>query len=101
MTFDGLSWLKGVSLSSWRVRHSAVLVLEMFETRRRCYRMVYEPICLISYTLVDVSAPLLKRMVEMAASDEDDDVRLASIRFLSTICQSHQLDRTEFNEPVT
>jgi hypothetical protein len=40
-------------------------------------------------------------MVDMAALDENDDVRLASIRFLSTIRQSHQLDRTLFNGPVT
>ncbi|RXW17899.1 hypothetical protein EST38_g7957 [Candolleomyces aberdarensis] len=75
LTFDGLRWLEKASLSTrWRVRQSAVLVLNIFEKQ------------------LDINTPLLKKMVELAALDDDDDVRLASIRLLSTICQGRHLN---------
>jgi hypothetical protein len=42
--------------------------------------------------LVEISTSLLKRLGEMAASAETDELRLESIRLLSTICKDHGKD---------
>ncbi|RXW17694.1 hypothetical protein EST38_g8163 [Candolleomyces aberdarensis] len=71
---NGLAWLEaaGKEPSLWLVRNNAVLVLEIFIEQ-------------LDFT----NENLLRRLVEWAGADEDDDVRRSSLRLISTICKQH------------
>ncbi|RXW24839.1 hypothetical protein EST38_g994 [Candolleomyces aberdarensis] len=71
---DALTWLEtaAVQPSWWWVRHNAVLVSETFINQ-------------LDLTNED----FIKKLVELAGTDEDDDVRRSSVKLISTICKDH------------
>ncbi|RXW11746.1 hypothetical protein EST38_g14109, partial [Candolleomyces aberdarensis] len=73
---DALTWLEtaAVQPSSSRARRDAVLVSGIFINQ-----------------LDLTNKNLLKKLVEWAATDEDDDVRRSSIGLITSICKDHYL----------
>ncbi|KAF6763750.1 hypothetical protein DFP72DRAFT_482645 [Ephemerocybe angulata] len=73
LKIDALKWIETATVLPsyrWRVRHNGVLVLETFVKR-----------------LETENKELLKKLVELALKDDDNDVRTAALNLISSICK--------------
>ncbi|KAF5338736.1 hypothetical protein D9611_013350 [Ephemerocybe angulata] len=74
---DALKWIETATVLPsyhWRVRHNGVLVLETFIKRLETEHM-----------------DLLKKLVELALKDDNNDVRTAALSLISSICEDRGL----------